>query len=88
MAGGTWADKFNVLVSKELQIEDNKVWKFAIEESKTKGTLQMNVREFKSSETYEGPTKNGFIKGITSKEDIEKIQNSFNEFFEEIKKML
>lgn len=85
---GTWADKFNVLASNELQIEENKMWKFAIEESKTKGTLQMNIREFKTSETYEGPTKNGFIKGITCKEDVEKLQGAFNEFFEEVKKLL
>lgn len=85
---GTWADKFNVLTSNELQIEENKTWKFAIEESKTKGTLQMNVREFKTSATYEGPTKNGFIKGITCKEDVEKLQYAFNEFFEEVKKLL
>lgn len=85
---GNWADKFNELQSNEVRIEENRFWKFTIEESKTKGTLQMNVREFKTSETYEGPTKNGFIKSITSKEDIEKLQNGFNEFFEEIKKML
>lgn len=85
---GNWQDKFNVLANNELTIEENKQWKFAIEESKTKGTLQMNVREFKTSETYEGPTKNGFIKGITCKEDIEKLQEAFNNFFEEAKKLL
>lgn len=85
---GTWADKFNVLSSKELQIEENKKWVFSIEEHKSKGTLQMNVREFKETPNYEGPTKNGFIKSISNKEDIEKLQNSLNEFFEEVKKML
>lgn len=83
-----WQDKFNVLASSELTIEENKQWKFAIEESKTKGTLQINVREFKITDSYDGPTKNGFIKGITCKEDIEKLQKAFNDFFEEAKKLL
>lgn len=84
----TWEDKFNVLASASVEIEEGREWKFAIEESKSKGTLQMNVREFKTTANYNGPTKNGFIKGITCKEDIEKLQEGFNRFFDDIKKML
>ena len=85
-----WKDKFNTLSESKLEIEGNREWKFALEESKTKGTLQLNVRLFQNAKTeggYSGPTKNGFIVGISSKEDIEQLQNALNNFFEESKKI-
>lgn len=88
---GNWSDKYNVLVNSKLEIEGNKEWRFAVEESKTKSTLQMNVRLFQKPKTeggYEGPTKNGFIIGINSIEDIENLQNAMNDFFEKSKELL
>jgi hypothetical protein len=85
-----WDEKYNKLSEKKLEVEGNKEWRLAVEESKSKGTLQLNVRLFQKAKVeggYEGPTKNGFINSINSKEDIENLQNIFNEFFDEAKKL-
>ena len=86
-----WADNFNVIYSIELPADEYKIWKFQLEEHKTKGTLHMNVRMFQKAKAeggYEGPTKNGFMQQINSVEDIEKLQKTFNDYFEEVKKKL
>lgn len=84
-----WADNFNVIDSKEIPSDGNKVWKFALEEHKTKGTLQINVREFSNNpDGYTGPTKNGIVKKISSLEELEEFQREFNSFFDKAKKML
>lgn len=88
---GDWNDKFNTLVSSKLELEGNKEWRFAVEENKTKGTLQMNLRIFQKAKIeggYEGPTKNGFILGINSLEEVEDLQNALNDFFEKTKDIL
>lgn len=88
---GKWEDKFNTLVSSKLELPNNKEWRLAVEESKTKGTLQMNVRLFQKAKIeggYEGPTKNGFIIEVNSIEDIENFQNSLNDFFDKTKELL
>lgn len=85
-----WDEKFNVLVQRNLEIDGNKEWKMALEEKKNKGTLQMNVRLFQrptETNSYEGPTKNGFIIPVNSASDVEEFQKTFNDFCEEIKKM-
>lgn len=87
----SWADKYNSLIKKTLGVENNKEWRMNLEEHKTKGTLQMNVRLFQNAVEagkYEGPTKNGFIIPVNSVEDIEKFQNSLNQFLEEVKNIL
>ena len=86
-----WADNYNTIYSTELQIDEGKVWKFMLEEHKSKGTLNMNVRLFKKSLKeggYEGPTKNGFMQAINSVEDIDKLQKAFNDYFDSIKEKL
>ena len=86
-----WADNYNTIYTYELPVDEGKVWKFQLEEHKSKGTLNMNVRRFKKSIKeggYEGPTKNGFMQIINSVEDIEKIQKAFNEYFDAIKEKL
>lgn len=85
-----WNDKYNTLSETKLEVEGNKEWRLAVEESKSKGTLQLNARLFQKAKVeggYAGPTKNGFIEPINSKEDIEELQNLFNEFFDEAKKL-
>lgn len=86
-----WGENYNAIVKLELPVEGNKIWKFALEEHTTKGTMQMNVRKFqiaKEEGGYEGPTKNGFIEQIKSLEDVEKLEKMFAEYFIEVKKML
>lgn len=80
-----WADNYNVLYQSELPIDDNKVWKFALEEHKVKGTLQLNVRLFKQTPNYSGPTKSGFIYPITSLNELNQFQSALNNYFENIK---
>lgn len=86
-----WADNFNVIYSDELPVDEYKVWKFQLEEHKTKGTLHMNVRLFQKAKTeggYEGPTKNGFMQQINSPEDIDKLKETFNKYFDAIKEKI
>jgi len=90
MAKASWEEKFNALVQKNLKI-DNKDWKLTLEENKTKGTLQINLREWAhATETnaYEGPTKNGFIFKVKTIEDLKNLEEMFRTFFNEAKDML
>lgn len=90
-AKGNWNDNFSELFKDIMPAEGNKEWRFALEEHKTKGTLQMNVRKFQKpteSNPYDGPTKNGFIESVNSIEDIEKLEKKFAEFFKKCKEMI
>ncbi len=83
-----WSDNFNELKSNSMNPVDYKYWKWAIEESKSKGTLQLNVRCYslaKNEGGYEGPTKNGFIISINNKKDLEELQKFLNEAFDTAK---
>lgn len=85
-----WQDKFNTLASNKLELEGNKEWRFAVEEDKNKGTIQLNARLFSVATEegkYSGPTKSGFIYPINSLEDIEKLRNAFNEMFDNAAKL-
>ena len=86
-----WDDNFNKLLQTTLPIDEFKEWRFTLEEHKTKGKMNMNVRIFQKAKTeggYEGPTKSGFIFEIQSLEQIENLQKAFNEYFEKVKEML
>ena len=86
-----WDDNFNKLFEEKLPIDDFKEWRFTLEEHKSKGTMNMNVRVFQKPKTeggYEGPTKSGFIMGVQSLEQIEALQKQFNDYFEKVKEML
>ena len=83
-----WSDNFNELKSGKTDVTDYKYWKWAVEESKSRGTLQLNVRCYSTPKVeggYEGPTKNGFIISINNKEDLEKLQKFLNEAFDSAK---
>jgi hypothetical protein len=84
----TWEDNFSSLIEQTHPIDDRKEWKFVLEEHKNKGTLHINIRAFQTSGSYTGPTKNGINIQIQSKEDLEDFQKTFNDFFEQVKKML
>lgn len=86
-----WTDNFSTLFSNTLSADGNKEWRFTLEEHKTKGTMQMNVRKFQvagKEGDYEGPTKNGFIEQIKSPEDVDKLEQAFSEYFKKIREML
>lgn len=88
---GSWNDKFNKIVSKELSLEDAFEWRFALEENKQNGSIQLNLRQFQVATyegAYEGPTKSGFVLKIKSKEEFEKFKNFINEALEEAEKHL
>ncbi len=85
-----WGDNFNCLFLEKLA-DGNKEWRFALEEHKTKGTMQMNIRQFQlalKEGDYEGPTSHGFIKSVKSIEDIESMEKLFQEFFKKCKEMI
>jgi len=86
-----WQDNFNELYKTEFPLQNSKYFKFAIEEHKKKGTLQMNIRIFQHAKTeggYEGPTKNGVTLAVTNKEDLEKLQKAFNDYFDKVKEYM
>jgi len=83
MAKVNWEERFNVLKNANYKYSDTKEWRFALEEDKTKGTLQINARCWTIGEgenAYNGPSKNGFIIPITSSEDFDNIVKCFKEF--------
>lgn len=86
-----WSDKFNVLKSGQTEPVNFKQWRWAIEESKTKGTLQLNIRLFSLPKTeggYSGPTKNGFIIPINDLEELQSIKLFLKDAFEAAEKYL
>lgn len=91
-SAGNWEDNFSKIVNQILKVDSNKEWRFTLEEHKTKGTMQLNVRKWNLGKgvegEYVGPTKNGFIESVTSLEDIEKLEKAFADYFKEVKKML
>ena len=86
-----WEDNFSKLVESNLQVAENKEWRFSVEEHTTKGTMQINFREFKSSTVeggYNGPTKNGFIFRIQTKEDYDNFKESVFNFLNKVEEFL
>ena len=80
-----WQDNFNIIYQSELPLDETRTWRFALEEHKTRGTLQLNVRLFKKTDTYDGPTKSGFVMSISSMDDVNQFKDAFNAFCETIK---
>jgi hypothetical protein len=89
---GNWEDNYSKIVDLRLPLDNNKEWKFTLEEHKTKGTMQMNVRLFQNDngkdDAYVGPTKNGFIIKITSKEEFNTFKETFIKYLNEVEDML
>ncbi len=89
-----WEEKFNVLKQISFKTNENKEWKFSIEENKQKGTLQLNARCFTIASkegAYSGPSKNGFILPINSIEDLDKIKECFPlfvDFIDDVKTLI
>lgn len=86
-----WQDNYSELYDQKFSIEDGKEWKMSIEEHKSKGTMQINIREFKISNVeggYNGPTKNGIIFKINSEDDLNKFQEELSKVFNKVKEVL
>lgn len=83
-----WEDNYHLIYSKELPVDETFTWQFRLEEHKKRGTLHMSTRLFKKTDTYDGPTKNGFNVQVTSIEDLDKFLNTFSELVQEAKNKL
>lgn len=75
----------NTIFEDKYQFTDVSEMVFAMIENKKSGIMRANVREFKHTETYDGPTRNGMMLRINSVEDIERYQKWFNDFFDKMR---
>ena len=83
-----WADNHNCIYQKEFPIDETRRWQFRIEEHKVKGNLSISARMFRKTDSYDGPTKNGFIQQINSLEDIDTLEKAFQDLFTEARNKL
>ena len=80
-----FADNNNSLYENSMKQSDVKETKFSLLENKKSGKLTASVRDFKHTEGYDGPTRNGMMLQLNTVEDVEKYQKAFNDFFEKVK---
>lgn len=80
-----FADNNNSLYEYVMKQSDVKETKFSLLENKKSGKLTASVRDFKHTEGYDGPTRNGMMLQLNTVEDVEKYQKAFNDFFEKVK---
>lgn len=83
-----WSDNYNSIYVNELAINDIFTWQFRVEEHKKRGTLHISARLFKKTDSYDGPTKNGFIQQIETEEDIDKLETAFTNLFKAAREKL
>ena len=83
-----WSDNYNIIYSKEVQTNDYQYWQFRLEEHKTRGNLIMSARQFKKTDTYDRPTKNGFMIQVNTFEDVDKFKDAIVTLCEEAKSKL
>lgn len=80
-----FSQSINKIVESKLQQNPEMHIEFALQESKRTGAKYLNMRQFTKTDTYEGPTKNGFSFLIEQPEEITALQNAFNDFFNKAK---
>ena len=78
----------NTLFESKMPLTDVSEIVFSLIENKRSGLLRAGIREFKHTDDYDGPTRNGMLLKIASQEDADKYQKAFNEFFDKIKEKL
>ena len=83
-----WSDNHNCIYQKEIPIDATRRWQFRIEEHKVNGSLSISARMFRKTDSYDGPTKNGFIQQINSLEDIDNLEKAFQDLFNEARNKL
>jgi len=81
-----FADSNNTICEHTEKLTDITELKLSLIENKRSGIMRLNIREFKHTPEYDGPTKNGMMFKINVLEDIQNFQKYFNDFFEEAKK--
>ena len=69
-----FADNNNSLYENVMKQSDVKETKFSLLENKKSGKLTASVRDFKHTEGYDGPTRNGMMLQLNTVEDVEKYQ--------------
>jgi hypothetical protein len=74
----------------EAKVEQNPSMYYMItfQENIPKETFHFNVRQFKNTPSYQGPTKNGFAVVFEDVYDVERWQKAFNEIFDKAKEKL
>lgn len=77
----------NVLFESELKNDVGEI-KFSMLENKKSGILRAGIREFKHTESYDGPTKNGMMIRLNTIEEVEAYQKAFNDFFDKVKEKM
>lgn len=78
----------NTLFENTMKLSDVAEIKFSMLENKKSGILRAGIREFKHTDSYDGPTRNGMMIRLNTVDDVEKYQKAFNEFFDKIKTMM
>ena len=78
----TFTNNFNKIVTHTLHQNPEMRIDFSLQENKKTGIKYLNMRQFKSTEDYDGPTKNGFSFVIEDGAEIELLQKAFDTFFE------
>ena len=80
--------RYSTIYSDSLQVDRNKTLKFNLESDMYADGCVINVREFIESMKDTGPTKNGLFYHLNSIEELNEIQQKFNELFNEARKQL
>jgi UPF0755 protein len=68
--------------------------KFALHDQTIKRILFRHLQvdspynTYKHTDSYDGPTKNGMMIRLNTVEEVEQYQKAFNDFFEQVKKMM
>ena len=78
----------NKLVDFKMDQNPSMYFQFTFQHNPQRDCYYLNVRQFKNTEAYSGPTKNGFNITIQDEFEIERLQEHFNKLFDEAKKAM
>jgi hypothetical protein len=78
----------NKLVDFKMDQNPSMYFQFTFQHDIQKQCYYLNVRQFKNTESYSGPTKNGFRLTIQDDFELERLQDHFNKLFDEAKKAM
>lgn len=84
----SFSDSNNTIFEQRMPTTAGKEVVFSLIENKKSGALRMGVREWKHSESYDGPTRNGMLISVESAETVDKWQRAFNEYFDKVRETL
>ena len=84
----TFADSNNTIFEMKMPTTAGKEVVFSLVENKKSGALKMGVREWKHSESYDGPTRNGMLIPVDSPETVDRWKAMFNDYFDKVRETL